>query len=160
MHQPAGRVVDENEQRALRPAILEPPMLAAIDLHQLTDAFAPVTGLVNALQALLAVEPQPIRDHPFAHRLAAENDLMQLAKLLSRQCRAEIPIPFPNDRQHLGAKRLGLAPVARTTPPLRNQACRALGAVGLQKPEYLTPLQTQQLRRRRDRQPSLRSEER
>ena len=33
MHQPAGRIVDEHQQGALRPAILEPPVLAAIDLH-------------------------------------------------------------------------------------------------------------------------------
>src|SRR3954469_8813540 len=33
MHQPAGGVVDEHQQRALRPAILKPPMLAAVDLN-------------------------------------------------------------------------------------------------------------------------------
>src|ERR1700730_10864270 len=33
MHQPAGRVVDEHQQGALRPAVFEPPMLAAVDLY-------------------------------------------------------------------------------------------------------------------------------
>ena len=34
VHQPTRRIVDEHEQRALRTAILKPPMLAAVDLHQ------------------------------------------------------------------------------------------------------------------------------
>src|ERR1700737_4918983 len=64
MHQPAGRVVDEHQQGALRPAVFEPPMLAAIDLHQLTDTVAPVAGLMNPLSPLLAVGPNPSLDHP------------------------------------------------------------------------------------------------
>jgi hypothetical protein len=36
MHQLAGGVVDEHQQRALGAARLEPGMLAAIDLDQLT----------------------------------------------------------------------------------------------------------------------------
>src|ERR1700693_4855824 len=74
MHQPAGRVVDEHKQRALRPAILKPPMLATVDLHQFSGAFAPVAGLMNALQALFAIEPQPSLDHPKAKGLAAGNE--------------------------------------------------------------------------------------
>ena len=64
MHQPAGCIVDKHQQRALRPAILEPPMLAAVDLHQFADALAPVTGLMNLLAPLLAVSPNPGLDHP------------------------------------------------------------------------------------------------
>ena len=109
MHQPAGRVVDEHEQRALRPAILKPPMLATVDLHQFAGALAPVAGLMNALQALLAIEPQPSLDHPKAQGLAAENDPVQLAQLLGRQGRTEIPVALANERQRLGANLLGLA---------------------------------------------------
>jgi hypothetical protein len=155
VHQPAGRIVDEDQQRALRPAILEPPMLAAVDLYQLADAFAPIAGLVNALQALFAIEPQPVRDHPLAHRLAAENCLVQFAQLLRRQGRAKIPIALANDRQRLGPQLLWLAPIAGTTASLRDQACRTLGPVSLQKPKYLTPLKPQQSCRRRDRQAPL-----
>ena len=144
VHQPAGRVVDEHQQGALRPAILKPPMLAAVDLHQLADALAPVAGLMNPLAPLLAIEPQPVFDHPQPQRLAAERDPVHLAQLLGRQGRAEIPVALANDRQRLGAKRLGLAPVARATAPLRDQARRTLGPVRLQQPEYLTPLEPQQ----------------
>src|SRR3954465_6669268 len=155
MHQPAGRVIDEHQQRALRPAILKPPMLAAVDLNQLANALAPRTGLVNPFQTLLAVDPQPIRDHPLAQRLPTESDPVQLAQLLRRQGRAEIPITLANDRQRRGPKLGGLAAVAGTTTPLPDQAGRTLGPINLQKPKDLTPLKPQQLSRRCQRQPLL-----
>jgi hypothetical protein len=64
VHQPAGRVVNKDQQCALRAAVLEPPMLAAIDLHQFADAFAAIARLVDGLSPLLAIEPQPGFDHP------------------------------------------------------------------------------------------------
>src|SRR3954464_9877471 len=155
VHQPARRIVDKHQQGALRPAILKPPMLAAVDLNQLADALAPRTGLVNPFQALLAVDPQPVSDHPLAQRLPTESNPVQLAQLLRRQGRAEIPIAFANDRQRRGPKLGGLAPVARTTTPLRDQAGRTLGPINLQKPKYLTPLKPQQLGCRCRRQSSL-----
>jgi hypothetical protein len=54
VHQPARRIVDKHQQGALRPAILKPRMLAAVDLYQFADALAPRTRLVNPFQALLA----------------------------------------------------------------------------------------------------------
>src|SRR5271156_3832189 len=63
-HQSAGRVIHEHQQGALRPTILEPPMLAAIDLHQLANTLAPVAGLMNLPAPLLAVSPNPSLDHP------------------------------------------------------------------------------------------------
>jgi len=41
LHQAAGRVVDVHQQRAARATVLEPLVVAAIDLHQLAEAFAP-----------------------------------------------------------------------------------------------------------------------
>ena len=55
MHQPAGRVVDKHQQSTLRPTILEPPMLAAVNLHQFADALAPRPRLMNPLLPLLAI---------------------------------------------------------------------------------------------------------
>ena len=98
LHQPAGRVVDEHQQGALRPAVLEPPVLAAVALHQLADALASMAGLVDMLAPLLAVSPNPGRDHPQPQRLTAERDPMPLAQLLGCQSRTEIPILLANDR--------------------------------------------------------------
>src|SRR3954470_13133862 len=130
-------------------------MLAAVNLHQFADALAPRTGLVNPFQALLAIDPQPIRDHPLPQRLPTKSDPVQLAQLLRRQGRAEIPITLANDRQRRGPKLVGLAAVAGTTTPLRDQAGRTLGTISLQKPKDLTPLKPQQLGRRCQRQPLL-----
>src|SRR6476661_3128223 len=80
--------------------------------------------------------------------------MAMLAKSIVAQGRAEIPIAFANDRQRLGAKSVGLGWVARTTAALRDQTGRTRGPVGSQKPEYLTSLKPQQLRRRRGRQPA------
>jgi hypothetical protein len=57
LHQPAGRVVDKHQQGALRPAILEPPMFAAVDLHKFADAVTPRARLMDPRLPLLAVKP-------------------------------------------------------------------------------------------------------
>jgi hypothetical protein len=133
MHQAAGCVIHKHQQGALRPAIFEPPMLAAVDLHQLADTLAPMTWLMNLLPPLLAVGPNPGLDHSQPKGLTPECDIVNLAQLLRRQGQAKIPIPLANDRQRLGANRLRLALVARTTTPLRDQARRTLGPVRLQQ---------------------------
>src|SRR6516165_7726898 len=84
VHQSAGRVVDKHQQSALRSAILEPPMLAAVDLHQLTDALAPRPRLVDA-SALLAIAPQPVSDHPLSQGLAGERKAVLGGELFGRQ---------------------------------------------------------------------------
>jgi len=118
VHQPTRRIVDEHEQRALGTAILKPPVLAAVDLHQFAHAVAPGAGLMDTLSPLLAVEPQPGLDHPQSQCLTTERNPMNLAQLLGRQGRTEIPIPLADNRQHRFPQRLRLAPVAATTSAL------------------------------------------
>ena len=52
MHQSAGRVVNKHQQGTLRPAILEPPMLAAVDLNQFANAVAPPSRRFMLLRCL------------------------------------------------------------------------------------------------------------
>ena len=99
VHQPTRRIVDEHEQRALRTAILKPPVLAAVDLDQLANAVAPGAGLMNALSPLLAIEPQPSLDHPQPQCLTTERDPVNLAQLLGCQSGTKIPIPLSNHCQ-------------------------------------------------------------
>jgi hypothetical protein len=54
----AGGVVDADEERARRAAILEPSVLAAVDLDELAEAVAPVARLVGLAQPLAAGGPQ------------------------------------------------------------------------------------------------------
>jgi hypothetical protein len=47
MQQFARDVVDIDEQRALRTAVLKPPVMLTIDLHQLAKAIAPAARLMQ-----------------------------------------------------------------------------------------------------------------
>jgi hypothetical protein len=95
---------------------------------------------------------QPSLNHPQPQCLTTERYPMNLAQLLGRQSRAKIPIPLANQYQRCSPQRLGLAPVAATTSSLRDQARWTLGPEGLQQPEHLAALESQQLRRCRRRQ--------
>src|SRR5271169_4006994 len=97
MHQPADRVVDEHQQGALRPAVLEPPMLAAVDLHQFAIALAPRPRLMNSSLPLLAIEPQPVGNHPLPQGLAGEPKAVLGGELLGGQGRPEIGIIVAHD---------------------------------------------------------------
>src|SRR6267378_15629 len=57
MHQPAGGVVDVDEQGAARPATLEPPVLRPVDLDQLAQTIAAVPRLMNRLQPGASILP-------------------------------------------------------------------------------------------------------
>ena len=57
MHQPARRIVDVNEQRALRPARLKPPMPRAVDLDQFANTIPTVARLMHGPHPLPAVLP-------------------------------------------------------------------------------------------------------
>jgi len=155
MHQPAGRIVDKHQQGALRAAIFEPPVLAAVDLHKFADALAPRARLVNLLATLPTITPQPSFDHPPTQCLTTKGDPMILAQLLGRQGRAKIPVPLADDRHNRAPQPLRLAPVAAPAAPLRDQAGRTVGSVRLQQPKHLTALEPVQLTRRRGRQSPL-----
>ena len=48
VHKLAGGIVDEDQERALRTAALEPPVLGAVDLDELAAAVTPVARLIRA----------------------------------------------------------------------------------------------------------------
>ena len=85
MHQAAGGVVDIDEQRALRTAALEPPMLGAVELYEFTEAIAPRPRLVDALEPVFSPNPKAGPDHPLPQCLDPKVQAMQLAQLLGRQ---------------------------------------------------------------------------
>jgi hypothetical protein len=70
-NQAACRIVDEDDQRAARSAILKPAVFAPIDLDQLAEMLAADARLVK-LAPLLALEPQAFRGHPLAERLSRD----------------------------------------------------------------------------------------
>jgi hypothetical protein len=120
VHQPTRRVIDEYQQRTLRPAILRPPVLAAVNLDQLADTIAPVARLMDTLSPPLAIAPQPGFDHPKPQCLPTERYPMNLAQLLGRQSWAKIPVPLADHREHCPPQRLGFTPVAVAAASLRD----------------------------------------
>ncbi len=92
LHQLAGGVVDEDQQRAGLAALLEPAMVAAVDLDQLTVALAPKPRLVEG-PALRARQPQTFGHHPSPQRLLADPELMLVQQHLGRQRRPEVRVP-------------------------------------------------------------------
>ena len=146
VHQPAGGVVDEDEQGALRAAILEPPVLRAVDLDQLTDALPAIARLVDPSAALHPIRPNAGVEHPEPQRLAADDDTVDLAQLLGGQRRAEIGVLRADQLQHLVLEAGRHLTVTRPTALLGDQRCSAVLLVGLGQALDLATLQTEQIR--------------
>jgi hypothetical protein len=91
LHQPAGRVVYEDQQRAGLAALLEPAVLGAIDLDQFAQALPPEPRLVEGAP-LLARQPQSVGNHPPTQGLPANLDAVLFKQHLSRKRRAEVSV--------------------------------------------------------------------
>jgi len=75
LHQPPGRVVDVDQQRAARSAVLEPGMLAAVDLDQLAQAGAAKARLVGLRGPLVAREPNPSSKENLAESIGSSSGI-------------------------------------------------------------------------------------
>src|SRR5664280_1036355 len=104
MHQPAGGIVDIDEQGALRPAALEPPVLRSVDLDQLAHAIPARARLVHGPHPGAAILPQTRREHPLPNRLARQVNAVKLRELLRRQRRAKVRVALPDDANHFGTQ--------------------------------------------------------
>src|SRR3982751_1805674 len=60
VHETARRVVNEHQKRARRAAVLEPPMLGAVDLHELAHAVPAIARLVHGLEPLPPVAAEGV----------------------------------------------------------------------------------------------------
>ncbi len=151
MHQPAGRVINEHQQGALRPAIFEPPMLRAVDLHQLANAVAPPSRLVDRFCAACDRATARQRSSTFAtSRWRTKSRARRRAFRRPRSARNR----HSSDARSTapGAHRRCRPPVARPPALLGDQTRRARGAKLFQQPPYLALAAPQQLRRRTHRQ--------
>ncbi|CAG9199945.1 hypothetical protein BVI1335_150020 [Burkholderia vietnamiensis] len=154
-HQPARRIVDVHQQHAgLRP-FLEPPMVAAIDLDQLAQARPACSWLINLRWSLSARNPQASVRHQLPDRFLGQPDTVAFPELLARQCRPEIGVAIPDDRQGpLGQLRIQ-PPVARTATLARGQARRARLPVSNHQPLDLPDRQAQAFGRATGLQPQI-----
>jgi hypothetical protein len=132
MHQAAGGVVDIDEQGGLQAAVLEPPVLGAVDLHELTQAIAPSAGLMDALQPVLSPNPKAGADHPLPQGLDAEIQAVKLGQLLGRQGRAKIGVALTDDGQHTLAEHRTQCSVAAIAAFPGDHTIRTVSSEGLQ----------------------------
>jgi hypothetical protein len=132
MHQAAGGVVDIDQQRALRTAVLEPPVLGTVDLHQFTETIAPSAGLMDALQPVSPANPNTGTDHPLPQGLDAEIQAMKFGQLLGRQGRTKIGVALTDDGQHSLAEHRTQCSVAAIAAFPGDHTIRTVSSEGLQ----------------------------
>jgi len=136
LHQTTRGIVDVDQDRACRPARLEPGVLAPVDLDQFPNASPPISRLMDPRRALLAWHPDAGLRHDSAHRLLCQHETMDLDELLASECGTEVGVPITNERDGLRFE-LGRRPiVTRTAAALRDQAMSTLSPISLhQTPE-------------------------
>ncbi|SAL00797.1 hypothetical protein AWB76_07878 [Caballeronia temeraria] len=146
-HQPAGGVVDVHQQRALRRTLLEPAMLAAVDLDQLTQTRTPGARLIDLRWALPAWHPQTRVRHQMPHRFLGQPDAVAFLELLARQSRAEVGVAL-SDNTH-GAPRQGIVElaIARSAALARRHALHSVLTIAHHQPLDLAYRQAQALSR-------------
>ena len=144
MQQLAGRVVDIDEQGAFGPAVLEPPVMRPVDLHQLAKASRRPRGWkTRFLRSRRDIQMPPRSSIAAASPWRPQS--VQLDQLLARQRRTEIQIAFADQIQRCIAKLLAVAPVARPRSLLGNRARPDHPVIGLQQPMDLTSAEVEQL---------------
>src|SRR5882672_1828805 len=89
LHQLARGVVDKDQQGARLTALLEPAMIAAIDLDQLAVALTPQARLMER-SSLRSRQPQALGNHPASQGLAAYSELMLVQQDLGRERWSEV----------------------------------------------------------------------
>src|SRR5271166_3217034 len=144
--QPTRRVIDEHDQRAARPAPLEPVVRAAVDLHQLAEPRPPLAQLKHPLHPPPLRTPQPKRNLQPTHRLRRDLDPVPFQQLLRRQPRAEIRIRPPQQLPDPHPKRLAQPPMRQPPALARHQTGVAVAPPGTHQSLELAHADAQPLR--------------
>ena len=146
----ARRVVDRHDQGAGFVPGLEPAVIGPVDLDQRAIAF-PAQPRPMEHAPLRSRQPEPIRDHPFAQRLARNMHAISFGQLLGHQCRAKVGIAFAHERHRVGAQAIADPVVRRSPARLVPDRCSTFLPEDLQQPLNLTLTQAQHCRRMRHR---------
>jgi hypothetical protein len=130
---PAGRVVHQRQQTALRTAIFKPGMNAAIELHQLAEVRH--AGATTSMRTALArPAPQPGRQHPSPQRFVIDRDPVFTRQMLGGERRPESLVHAPavflaNQRQHPSLRPRLRRPIRGASRAPMFEALRTLGPV-------------------------------
>src|SRR5436309_4644307 len=120
-HEAAGGVVDVDQQRAARATILEPGVLAAIELDELAEAGPALPRRIAPAGALGPRDPQAGGTHPAAQRLDGQDEGVLLGELLMGERGPEVGVALADEGQGalLGGGREPAG--ARTPAPARHE---------------------------------------
>jgi hypothetical protein len=149
---PAGRVVHQRQQTAVRAAIFEPRMETAIELHQLAEV--PHAGATTPMRTALAgPAPQPGRHHPAPQRFVIDRDPVFTRQMLRRERRPEslvhtAAVFLANQRQHPLLRPRRRRPIRGASGAPMFEALRTLGAVAAVQALRLPVAHLHQLGRR------------
>ena len=146
-HQLAGRVVDVDQEHTTGSAVLEPVVVAAIDLHELAVAIPAVTRLLDAFATLRTGLPNAVRNHPFAKRLGRDSNVVVLQKLLRSERRPEVRVALAHQTEDVLLVRLRNPIGCRSAAALVSQACRSVSFKRSQQPPNLTLASVETTRR-------------
>ena len=103
-------------------AILEPAMLAAVDLHQLAIRPRGAAAADGTVRRCLRDNQRPASRHPLAQRLARHRQAVLLGQLLGRQRRAEVGVALAHQLQRLVPHAVADAVVRRAATRLDDAA--------------------------------------
>jgi len=121
-------------------------VLGAVDLNELADAIAAMSGLVDWLETLPAVLPDSFGQHPAPHGFDAQTQPVTLSQLLGSQRRAKVRVIRLDERERFGSNDRRIGTVARLAASLRQQRRRPIRPINLQQPEHLARRHKHQLR--------------
>ena len=141
--QPRRRVVHVHDQRAPRPAALEPVVRRAVDLHQVAQALAPRSARMRAHLAPRLRPPQTVGDHPAAQRLRRQLVAVHLHQLLACERRTEVRVPLANQVQNRPSDRRVDRVVRPPPAPRRRQTRSTALPVAAHQTLHLAHAQTQ-----------------
>ncbi len=155
LHQGARCVIDEHQQGAATGALLEPLVIAAIDLDQLAATRPTVSRLLDLRLSASAGNPEAVLDHPVPERLDRELQAVPLRQLLVGERRAEALVPGADRGQRLPLQLRSQPPIAGSAAMFRRQALGAVPLVGAAESAHLPARQAQHPGRLTLRQPPL-----
>lgn len=92
VHQLAGCIINEDQQRAGRSTILEPAMIAAIDLDQFAATGTPVAWLIDLGRPLLARYPHAGINHDPSYRFFGQLKAVALDQFFLGQSWTKVAI--------------------------------------------------------------------
>jgi len=143
-----GGVVHHVDQAALRPALLQPRVKAAVHLHQLSEMFLALAPPA-VLSPLPFAAPQPLRQHPAPQRLRIHLQPILAGQVLRCQCRTEAlahcPAVFlPHQMHYLPPKRRVVRAIGYPPCTTMPQSRRPFFPVALPQPLRLPVAHAQQ----------------